>query len=345
MYTLSPERILQLEQGFCAAQALVSAIELGLFTELGKGPRSARQLRRALGLSERATPDLPDALVALGLLEREGDDADAVYINTRESSHFLDRRSAAYIGQDLSLAHARALSQWGRLGDALRTGRAPDAPEASARLGLAPCWEDPARLARALSELLDFTGLRRLAHLGGDKGGLCLQLAALHPALQCCSLDLPGPCEAARLQIAAAGLAERVHVLPLQMPLQMPLNTPLKMPARLPSLPWPEVDLLIVSLLHACTLAEKQDLLARLHTLLPVGGGLLVLDHLIDDERRRNAAGLLGSLNMLVEFGEASAFSAADCKRWCLQAGYVSAELLRPATPWGAGLGAVLARK
>ncbi|MBT9455783.1 MAG: hypothetical protein IV097_04100 [Burkholderiaceae bacterium] len=331
MYTLSPERILQLEQGFCAAQALVSAIDLGLFTELGKGPRTARQLRRALGLSERAMPDLPDTLVALGLLEREGDDGDAVYINTRESSHFLDRRSAAYIGQDLSLAHARALTLWGRLGDALRTGRAQGGPEVSAELALAPCWDDPAQLAQSLSELMDFSAPRRLAHLGGGKAGLCLQLAALHPQLHCCSLDLPGPCEAARAQIAAAGLGERVSVLPLQQPLQ------------LASQGWPAADLLIVSLLHACS--EKQALLAHLHELLPAGGGLLVLDQLIDDERRHNAAGLLASLNMLVEFGEAQAFSAADCKQWCLDAGFASAETLLPATPWGAGLGAVLARK
>lgn len=302
MYRLSPERILQLEQGFCAAQALVSAIELGLFTELGKGPRSARQLRRALGLSERATPDLPDALVALGLLEREGDDADAVYINTRESSHFLDRRSAAYIGQDLAQAHARSLTLWGRLGDALRTGQAQGGAAGAAAADLSLCWGDPADLAQALSELLDLGALRRVLHLGGGKPDLGPPLAALHPELHCYSLEPAAP-------------------------------------------DWPAAELIIVSQLHACTLAEKRALLARAHAALPPGGGLLVLDHLIDDERRRNAAGLLVSLNMLVELGDAFAFSAADCRQWCLEAGFATAETLLPATSWAAGLGAVLARR
>jgi len=302
MYSLSPERILQLELGFCAAQALVAAIELGLFTELGKGPRSARQLRRALGLSARAIPDLPDTLVALGLLEREGDDGDAVYINTRESSHFLDRRSTAYIGQDLAQAHARSLTLWSRLGDALRTGQAQGGPGAAAPVGLSLCWGGPAQLARALSELLDFAALRRVVHLGGGRAGLCGQLAALHPEVDCRNLEL-----------AATD--------------------------------WPEVDLVIASQLHACTLAEKQALLARVHAVLPPGGGLLVLDHLIDDERRRNTAGLLVSLNMLVELGDAFAFSAADCKQWCLEAGFATVEALVPTAPWVAGLGAVLARK
>nr|WP_316641029.1 methyltransferase dimerization domain-containing protein [uncultured Roseateles sp.] len=327
MHTLSPERILQLGQGLYAAQTLVTAIELGLFTELGKGPRSARQLRRALGLSGRATPDLPDALVALGLLEREGDDGDAVYLNTRESSRFLDSHSAAYIGQDLARAHGRGQALWVRLGEALRTGRAQSGGEAAGPTGLALCWDDPAPLAEALGERLDFAALRRVVHLGGGRAGLSLQLATQHPGLTCCSLDLPAPTEAARARIATSGLCERVSALPLD------LSAP----------DWPSAELLIVSLLHACTLAQKQALLKRARASLPATGALLVLDRLIDDERRRDAAGLLASLNLLLELGDAVAFSAADCKGWCLEAGFSRAETLLPTSPWLAGLGAVLA--
>src|SRR5262249_11893061 len=75
--------------GFWASRALMTAIELGLFTELDKGPRSARQLRESLGLGERGTPDFLDALVALNFLAREGDDEHAVYINTRDSADLV----------------------------------------------------------------------------------------------------------------------------------------------------------------------------------------------------------------------------------------------------------------
>src|SRR5438874_643523 len=93
MHAHSADALLQTALGFRAAQALLCAVELGLFGELARGPRTMRQMRRALGLSERAAPDLLDALVAMGVLDREGDDAQAVYLNTRAASRYLDRRS------------------------------------------------------------------------------------------------------------------------------------------------------------------------------------------------------------------------------------------------------------
>jgi DNA-binding MarR family transcriptional regulator len=96
---MTPERIEQIAGGLSAAATLLTAIELELFTELGKGPRSYLQLRRALGLREPAASELLDALVALSLIGREGSAGDAIYINTRESGQFLDRNSPAYIGE------------------------------------------------------------------------------------------------------------------------------------------------------------------------------------------------------------------------------------------------------
>jgi len=115
------ERIVQIARGLSAAAILLSALELGLFTELGKGPRSYRQLRRALRLSEPGAADFLDALVALNLLGREGIDRDAVYVNTRESGEFLDRNSPEYIGAQLSAANARFATVWKSLTESLRS--------------------------------------------------------------------------------------------------------------------------------------------------------------------------------------------------------------------------------
>ena len=99
----------------------------GLFTELGKGPRSADQLCRALGLSARTAPQWLDALVTLGFLERDGDGERAIYLNTREACHFLDRNSAAYIGAPLEGVGARVYAGWETLIQALRAGDDNDA--------------------------------------------------------------------------------------------------------------------------------------------------------------------------------------------------------------------------
>jgi DNA-binding transcriptional ArsR family regulator len=119
---LSPERILLAGFGFRASRMVLSALELGLFTELGKGPRSADQLCRALGLSARTARHWLDALVTLGFLERDGDGELAIYLNTREAAHFLDRNSAAYVGATFEGVGGQVYAGWETLLQALRTG-------------------------------------------------------------------------------------------------------------------------------------------------------------------------------------------------------------------------------
>ena len=62
---LDPAEIMQVGMGFWASKTLLSAVELELFTELGGDALTAAEIADALGLHERATPDFPDALVAL----------------------------------------------------------------------------------------------------------------------------------------------------------------------------------------------------------------------------------------------------------------------------------------
>lgn len=119
---LSPERILDTGFAFRASKTLLSAIELGVFTELGKGPRSLRQLCVALGIGERAAPHLLEALVALSFLERDGEGEQAIYLNTRESNYFLDRNSPGYVGRPLEKAGIQIYARWSEFTAALRTG-------------------------------------------------------------------------------------------------------------------------------------------------------------------------------------------------------------------------------
>ncbi|MGH7233810.1 MAG: methyltransferase family protein, partial [Nitrospiraceae bacterium] len=84
---LTHEGIMQLGTAFWGSKTLLSAIELGLFTELAKGPLDANALTRRLGLHARSAKDFFDALVAMGMLKRTG----ARYANTPETALFLDR--------------------------------------------------------------------------------------------------------------------------------------------------------------------------------------------------------------------------------------------------------------
>src|SRR5262245_54712865 len=116
---LTPDRIMEVGLGFWASKTLLSAIELGLFTELAQGPRTAEELRARLGLHARATLDFLDALVSLGFLERN----DSFYRNTPTVDLFLDRNKPSYMGGVLEMANTRLFRFWNRLTEALRTGK------------------------------------------------------------------------------------------------------------------------------------------------------------------------------------------------------------------------------
>ena len=111
----SPAPILEIGMGFWASKTLLSAVELGLFTELAGGPKTAAELERALGLHPRATYDFLDALVALGLLARRGDGAEGRYMNTPATALYLDRGSPRYVGGLLEMANSRLYPFWADL--------------------------------------------------------------------------------------------------------------------------------------------------------------------------------------------------------------------------------------
>jgi len=102
-----PDHILQIGMGFWASKTLLSAVELDLFTELSSGGLTAAQIANRLDLHQRGRDDFLDALVALGLLARDGDGPGAVYSNTPDTAVFLDKGSPAYLGGILAMSSAR----------------------------------------------------------------------------------------------------------------------------------------------------------------------------------------------------------------------------------------------
>jgi len=334
----TPERILQTGMAFWGSKALLSAVELGLFTTLAQdGPLSGEQLRERLGLHPRAVPDFPDTLLALGFLERDGDGDAAAYRNTAETAAFLDRRSPAYVGGILEMANARLYPFWGDLTEALKTGRPQNEIKHSGEPMFAKLYEDPARLEQfmaamsgisagnftLLAERFDFRPYRTLADIGGATGQLACIVAARHPQLACTTFDLPAVTEIARRHIERRGLAQRVDARPIDFF----------------SDPFPRADVITMGLiLHDWNLEKKLALMRKAHEALPEGGCLIAVDNVIDDARRRNAFGLLMSLNMLIEFGDAFDYTGADFDRWAREVGFRRTEVIPLAGPGSAAV-------
>jgi precorrin-6B methylase 2 len=337
MPELDPSHIMQVGMGFFASKTLLSAVELGLFTALSKQKMTGPQIADALGLSTRAVPDFPDALVALGFLEREGDGADAIYGNTPESDRFLDRGSAAYIGGILEMANARLYPFWADLTEALRTGLAQNETKHSGESFFATLYKVPERLEqfmnamsgvsagnfRALAEKFDFSRYRSLCDVGGATGQLSCIVAAAHPDIRCTSFDLPEVVPIATRSIAQAGLGDRVAAVGGDF-----FTDPL-----------PKADVITMGMiLHDWNLEKKKGLIRKAYEALPEGGAFVVVEALIDDARRKNAFGLLMSLNMLIELGDAFDYSGADFAGWCREAGFRHFEVIPLAGPASAAV-------
>ena len=321
MSELDPSHIMQVGMGFFASKTLLSAVELGLFSELARKPQTADEIARALKLHPRAIPDFPDALVALGLLQRAGDGPEGIYSNTPDTAAFLDRNSPDYIGGILEMANARLYPFWADLSEALKTGLPQNETKHSGEPMFAKLYEAPERLEqfmnamsgvsagnfRAFARSFDFSRYRTLCDVGGATGQLSCMVAAANAHMRCTTFDLPKVVPIATRRIQQAGLSDRVKAVGGDFFVD----------------PLPQADVITMGMiLHDWNVDKKKILIGKAYEALQPGGAFVVIEALIDDERRKNAFGLLMSLNMLIEFGDASDYSGSDFVRWCRDAGF-----------------------
>jgi O-methyltransferase domain/Dimerisation domain len=314
---LTPDKIMQLGLGFWGSKTLLSAIELGLFTELAKGPLEADAIRERLQLHPRSVSDFLDALVALGILER---DAGGKYRNTPETDLFLDRAKPTYAGGILEMANARLYPFWGALTEGLRTGR----PQNEAKTGgdfFKAIYADPKTLeiflsgmtgpslgaAIAITQKFPWKNYKTMIDIGCAQGALPVQVALAHSHITGGGFDLETVRPVFEKFVAKNGLSDRLAFYSGSF-----FDDPL-----------PTADVLVMGhILHDWNLEEKKVLLHKAHEALSTDGALIVYESLIDDDRRENAFGLLMSLNMLIETPGGFDYTGADCQAWMRDAGF-----------------------
>jgi O-methyltransferase domain/Dimerisation domain len=336
----SPAAILQLGMAFSGSKTLLSAVELELFTVLADGPQTGGELEQRLGLHPRATFDFLDALVALEMLDRAGDGPDATYRNSHAAARFLDRRSPEYVGGLLEMANSRLYPFWADLTSALKTGQPQNEIKHTGKSMFEGLYADPARLEQfmdamrggsrgnfqAFARKFDFSPYRTMADIGGATGELCSIVATAQPHMTCRSFDLPVVLPIAERRIRESGCSRQVTAHTIDFFED----------------DFPAADLITMGMiLHDWNLEQKRMLIGKAYAALPQGGALVAIENLIDDSRRENAFGLLMSLNMLIEFGDAFDFTGADFAGWCTEAGFNRCEVL----PLGGPASAAIAYK
>ena len=328
MQQLTPDRIMQVGLGFWASKALLSAIEMQLFTELANQPQCLQQIAGRLGLHPRSSRDFLDTLVALGFLERSGD----TYSNTPEPDLFLDKGKASYIGGVLEMANQRLYPFWGDLTVALRTGLPQNEASRGGTDLFAALYADPQRLRGFLKAM---TGLSRAANrtiarqfpwrnyttavdVGTAQGDLITQVLLANPHLSGIGFDLPEVGPIFEDYVQENGLSGRVQFHG----------------GSFFDAPIPTADVVMMGhILHDWDLPTKQMLIRKAYEAIPAGGALIVYESIIDDDRSKNAFGLMMSLNMLIETRGGFDYTGADCCGWMREAGFSSTRVEHLAGP------------
>ena len=334
---LNPDSILQTAFGFWQSKVLLTAVEMGLFTKLSDRHLTGTELGAELELHPRGIADFFDALVAMKFLGREAEGPQSKYFNTPEGSLFLHEGSPRYIGGILVMLNARLFKFWHDLPEALRTGRPQNEIKHGQKGIFEELYSDLPKLEQfmgamtglsrmnfeAFAEKFDFSKYQTLCDVGGATGLLSIESASKHSHLKCISFDLPAVEPIARKHIAAAGLADRIATASGDF-----FKDPL-----------PKADIITMGMiLHDWNLEKKMHLIRSAYDALPPGGALVAIEALIDDARRENVQGLMMSLNMLIEFGDAFDYTGEDFRKWCGEVGFRRFEVIHLAGPSSAAV-------
>lgn len=318
----SPEHILQVGLGFWASKTLLSAVEMGVFTELAKGAEDLPTLQGRLGLHPRSARDFFDTLVALGFLSR----VDGKYANTPPTDLYLDKHKPSYIGGMLEMANQRLYLHWSHLTEALRTGKQQSESKDGTGEPFQALYADPRRLKTFLAAMtgisrganqtiarkVPWAQYRTFADVGTAQGDLAVQVALANPHLTGFGYDLAEVGPIFEEYVEKNGLNGRLRFHAGNF-FQDAL---------------PKVDVITMGhILHDWNLEEKKMLLGKAHAALNSGGAVVIYDSLIDDDRSKNAFGLMMSLNMLIETPGGFDYTGGDCMAWMKEVGFREARV------------------
>jgi O-methyltransferase domain/Dimerisation domain len=334
---VDPSKIMQVGMGFWASKVLLTAVNLGLFTLLAKGALSGEEIKEKSGLHERSLYDFLDSLVALGFLTRTGLKETSMYHNAEDTDLFLDRNKPSYVGGLLEMANHRLYPFWGDLEAGLKTGLPQNEVKTNGRPLFEVLYEDKERLQEfvkamagaqmgnfiAFSKMFDFSGYSTLCDIGGAGGFLAAQVAMNNSHMKCITLDLPPVSEIATENMLHMSLEDRVSV----------------QSGDIFKDDFPKADIITMgNILHDWGTNDKKMLIKKAYDALPDGGAFAVIENIIDDDRSKNAFGLLMSLNMLIETTDGYDFSGSDFDELAKEIGFEKTYVLPLTGPSSAAI-------
>jgi ubiquinone/menaquinone biosynthesis C-methylase UbiE len=312
----NPERIFDALSAHERTAALTAAIELDLFSAIGAGAATAGELAGRIGAAERGVRILADYLAVDGFLTK----TDGRYGLVPEAAAFLDRRSPAYLGGMAGfLGTPRFLRRYERLADTVRRGgAAPDATEGALAPG-DPMWVEFARgMAPMQARVAELTaeavgGVTRALDIAAGHGLFGIAVARANPAARIVALDWENVLAVARENAEAAGVGDRVELLPGSA-FEVDFGTGYDL-------------VLVTNFLHHFDRPTCVELLRRVRAALGPGGRAAIVEFVPDESRVSPPIPAAFSLKMLATTPSGQAYTYAEHDAMCREAGFSSTEL------------------
>ncbi|MBB1253327.1 methyltransferase [Streptomyces alkaliterrae] len=310
----TPEQIIDDLWAPRATQVLLTAVELGLFSHLAAGARSAAQVAAAADCDPRATARVLDALTALGYLDP---DDGGGYELTAVSRRFLVQDSPSYLG-DMCRETRLLWDSWSRLTEVVRSGEpvARWEEEADGRENfpqLVSAWFPmsfgAARAAVAALPESTLAGVDRVLDVAAGSGAWSLAFALARPEVRVTTVDHPEVTEVTRTFTRSFGVADRYEHLTGDIR-RVPFGE--------------DYDLVTLGyIVHTEGPEWGRHLIERAYAALRPGGTLLIGDMIPDDDRSGPDIPLVFAATDLLLFSrDGDVFTMSDYRRWLTDAGF-----------------------
>jgi SAM-dependent methyltransferase len=308
MPEVTPELIFQVANGFMAAKHLFVANEVGLFVALAASPGTLDDVAQRTDIPRRTLRILADAMVALGFLERQGDQ----YQNTPVASPFLSGRTPTDLRPALRYWNQLNYQRWTELEAVVRTEQAVFGEftftAEEQQLYTEGVEAITAGTARALATTYDFARHRRVLDLGGGTGSFLRAILRQHDDVEATLFDVPAVAALARQRLAGRPMAARLRIVEGDF-----FTDPL---------PNDHDAVLLANVCHNFSPERNRALLGRVGACAPAGVRLLLVDFWTDPTHTQPLTAALMAGAFLLVTGEGDVYSAEEVRDWLQATGW-----------------------
>jgi len=314
----NPGVIFETFNAYQRSAALKAAIELDLFTEIGKGSRTAESIASAISASPlnkaRGVRILCDFLVMMGFLSKQ----DEEYSLTIDASLFLDQRSPAYFGGAARfILDPQLMAPYHNLAEIVKTGRTT-LPEQGTVSHDNPIWVEFAEAmapmqfmaSQEIAGIVAGEGESNVLDIAAGHGLFGIAIAQKNPLAQVTALDWKNVLEVATANASKLGVADRHASLPGSA-FEVEFGGPYDM-------------VLVTNFYHHFDMPTCERLTRKIFAALKPGGRCVTLDFVPNEDRVSPPAAASFAMMMLGSTESGDAYTLKEYEKMFAGAGFES---------------------